>query len=341
MANKFLDDNGLLYFWQKIVNKFVAKEDGKGLSSNDYTATEKTKLSGIADGANKTTVTDNLTSTSTTDALSANQGKVLDDKIKAINTNLGELGAGDMLKSTYDVDDNGQVDKADDTDKLGGQLPAYYAKAADIPENVSDLTNDANYIKTSEVETKINTLTNDIDTKLAKKANDDDLATVAKTGSYNDLTDKPTDFAPSSHNHAMTDVTGLEDALAGKSATGHKHTTSDITDFSTEMAKKANASHTHEITNVNGLQTKLDNMVAVAEGKRTSYVFDTVDDMNTWVANTSNTTNLKTGDVFLIRATDVPDYWWDATTSSVQILETTKVDLTTITNAEIDTIVAS
>ena len=33
--------------------KFVAQESGKGLSSNDYTSAEKTKLSGIAEGANK------------------------------------------------------------------------------------------------------------------------------------------------------------------------------------------------------------------------------------------------------------------------------------------------
>ena len=33
--------------------KFVAKETGKGLSTNDYTTAEKTKLSGIAEGANK------------------------------------------------------------------------------------------------------------------------------------------------------------------------------------------------------------------------------------------------------------------------------------------------
>jgi len=35
--------------------KFVAQESGKGLSSNDYTSAEKTKLSGIAEGANKYT----------------------------------------------------------------------------------------------------------------------------------------------------------------------------------------------------------------------------------------------------------------------------------------------
>lgn len=81
MANKFLDQNGLLYFWQKIVNKFVAKETGKGLSTNDFTNELKTKLDGISEEANKTTVENVLTSTSSTNALSANQGKVLSDKI--------------------------------------------------------------------------------------------------------------------------------------------------------------------------------------------------------------------------------------------------------------------
>lgn len=48
---KYLDSNGLLYFWSKIVAKFVAKEAGKGLSTNDYTNEEKQKLAGIAAGA--------------------------------------------------------------------------------------------------------------------------------------------------------------------------------------------------------------------------------------------------------------------------------------------------
>lgn len=53
MANKFLDNDGLLYLWNLIKSKFVAKESGKGLSTNDYTTTEKNKLEGIATGANK------------------------------------------------------------------------------------------------------------------------------------------------------------------------------------------------------------------------------------------------------------------------------------------------
>lgn len=48
MAKNVLDQNGLLYFWQKIKNIFVAKESGKGLSTNDYTDADKTKLAGLS-----------------------------------------------------------------------------------------------------------------------------------------------------------------------------------------------------------------------------------------------------------------------------------------------------
>lgn len=68
---KFLDENGLLYFWQKIVNKFVAKETGKGLSTNDYTTDEKTKLSGLA---NIKSVGAGLSLDSATGALTATGG---------------------------------------------------------------------------------------------------------------------------------------------------------------------------------------------------------------------------------------------------------------------------
>lgn len=53
---KYLDNDGLLYLWQKIKNVFATKDSlndkvdkvtGKGLSTNDYTTTEKNKLNGI------------------------------------------------------------------------------------------------------------------------------------------------------------------------------------------------------------------------------------------------------------------------------------------------------
>lgn len=50
---KYLDNDGLLYLWQKIKNVFATKDalndkvdkvTGKGLSTNDYTTAEKNKL---------------------------------------------------------------------------------------------------------------------------------------------------------------------------------------------------------------------------------------------------------------------------------------------------------
>lgn len=64
----------------KVEQNKVDKVDGKGLSANDFTDTYKSKLDGIATGATKNTVENSLSSTSTANALSAAQGKVLNDK---------------------------------------------------------------------------------------------------------------------------------------------------------------------------------------------------------------------------------------------------------------------
>ena len=51
---KYLDKDGLIYYHSKVKTLLSGKVDvvsGKGLSTNDYTTTEKNKLSGIASGA--------------------------------------------------------------------------------------------------------------------------------------------------------------------------------------------------------------------------------------------------------------------------------------------------
>lgn len=48
--SKFLDENGLLYLWGKIktlASGKVDKVEGKVLSTNDYTAADKSKLDGL------------------------------------------------------------------------------------------------------------------------------------------------------------------------------------------------------------------------------------------------------------------------------------------------------
>lgn len=62
---KYLDLEGLKYYHKKTQDEFVAKEAGKVLSSNDYTTAEKNKLAAIAEGANKTIIDSEMSSSST------------------------------------------------------------------------------------------------------------------------------------------------------------------------------------------------------------------------------------------------------------------------------------
>lgn len=64
---------------QTALNLKENKVTGKGLSTNDYTTAEQTKLSGIATEATANIIENVLTSTSITNALSAAQGKILQD----------------------------------------------------------------------------------------------------------------------------------------------------------------------------------------------------------------------------------------------------------------------
>lgn len=61
-------------------NNKVEKEEGKGLTKNEFTDTDKDKLDGIEEKANKTEIVDSLNSNDINKALSAKQGKRLEDK---------------------------------------------------------------------------------------------------------------------------------------------------------------------------------------------------------------------------------------------------------------------
>lgn len=161
MAIKYNGENVMTYLLTLLKGKFdtkVDKETGKGLSEANFTADEKTKLANIAAEANKyelpkatdtelggvkvgsglksdvdgkisVDTVDNLTSTDSSKALSAAQGKALKSAIDKMTGDIGALGGGDMMKATYDTDDDGVVD---DAAKLGGQAPAYYAVAETV-----------------------------------------------------------------------------------------------------------------------------------------------------------------------------------------------------------------
>lgn len=75
--SKILDQNGLLYFWNKIKNKFVEKVEGKGLSTNDYTNEDKTKLDSIAEGGQTNVQADWSITDITSDAFIKNKPTAL------------------------------------------------------------------------------------------------------------------------------------------------------------------------------------------------------------------------------------------------------------------------
>ena len=55
------------------------------------------------------------------------------------------------------------------------------------------------------------------------------------------ISGKPTTFPPSSHSHPISDVTGLQTALDGKSATTHTHAYSSLTGLPTIPAAQVNS----------------------------------------------------------------------------------------------------
>lgn len=92
------------------------------------------------------------------------------------------------------------------------------------------------------------------------------FAGLDANGNLTDSGKKAADFAASAHTHAMSDVTGLEAALSGKSDTGHTHQMADVSGLTDALNSKSDTGHTHVIADVSGLTQELaskqDNLTA-------------------------------------------------------------------------------
>ena len=209
-----------------------------------------------------------------------------------INDGADGSGTGDMLKATYDVDGDGIVD---DAEKLGGQLPSYYAKASDVPNvpawalsstkpsytaqevgaAAAEHTHEQGDIAglsaalagKVDAESGKGLSTNDYTTAekqklagIAENANNythptthpasmiTGLATVATSGSYNDLADKPNIAEEIDVDATITEggtnpVTGgaIYEALEGKADSAHTQAAGTITAGTLAGQVQANA----------------------------------------------------------------------------------------------------
>jgi hypothetical protein len=100
-------------------------------------------------------------------------------------------GAGDMLKSVYDTDDNGIVDKAT-ADKDGNELSTTYAKSATVTSDIATAKTAAVSEAKTYTDTGLSGKADSSHTHTKSQITDLVLATVAATGLYSDLSGSPT-----------------------------------------------------------------------------------------------------------------------------------------------------
>ena len=209
--------------------------------------------------------------------------KLSKDLVSGLGT-AAAANTSDFATSTQ----GGKADSAIQSVKVNGAaLTPDGNKAVDVtvPTKVSDLTNDANYITASQVASgQVQAdWTEADDSDPAYIANKPSLATVATSGSYTDLLNKPTiDSALSSTSENAVQNKVVNTALAGKQATidsSHK-LNADLVDDSTTTNKfvtasekttwsgKANASHTHSSGDVTAMTgyAKADSATAISAG---------------------------------------------------------------------------
>lgn len=106
-----------------------------------------------------------------------------------------ELGNGNIDLSdytTYEYVDGELAKKANTADLATVATSGSYSDLSGTPTRLGQFTNDVGYITSSALPTKTSDLTNDGEDGSSTYVENSDLATVATSGSYNDLTDKPT-----------------------------------------------------------------------------------------------------------------------------------------------------
>lgn len=177
-----------------ISQNYQPKESGKGLSTNDYTTTEKEKLAGLPTG---TQITQNLASK--VDKVEGKQlstedfTTVLKNKLEGLsNYNDAEVKKNiASLQSTINtlvnenpnevIDSFNEVKKflegVTDTENLAAMLAALESKiTAKIPTKLSQLSNDGNFVRDTDYVHTDNNFTTEEKEKLAGLANYDDTA---------------------------------------------------------------------------------------------------------------------------------------------------------------------
>ena len=224
---KFLDMNGLTYFWTQIKGILVTKVDkveGKGLSTNDYTTTEKNKLSGIEAGANKYVhPTSGVTASSYTKVTVDANGHVTTGSNP---TTLSGYGITDAASKTHSHVSSDITSL--DASKLTGTISIDRLPHGALERLVIVSTETERLaLTTSQVQkgdTVKVTATEKMyyvvdDTKLNSESGYEAYTTGTATAvDWSGVTNKPTTFTPASHTHTKSEVTDFPSSLKNPTA---------------------------------------------------------------------------------------------------------------------------
>ena len=282
----------------------VDKVSGKGLSTNDYTTTEKNKLAGIASGAevnqnafsNVVVGSTTIAADSKTDSLTiaagtgiSVSGDATNDKVTITNSGVRSIATG-STNGTISVNTNGSsVDVA--VKGLGSA--AYKDTGAFDAAGAADtaLASAKTYADNAATKVK-NDLLNGAGTAYDTLKELGDLI-VENADAIDALETIASGKADAEHTHEIADVSGLQTALDGKAATSHgSHVSFDSTNkpkmdgtaaFGTS-SKVARADHVHPTDTSRASQTDLDALETVVAGKANtshSHAISDVTDLQT------------------------------------------------------------
>ena len=322
MSYNYLDKTGLALVWEKIKNALsgkVDKVDGKGLSTNDYTSDEKTKLANVATGA-QVNVLEGIQKNGT--------DVTITNKIANIS----------VPTATSDL-----------TNDSG------FITSSDIPEGAAASTTTPNMDGTAAVGTELAFARGDhvhpTDTSRASASSVttlsgrvDDLETAVGSGGSVDskiasaIQGLDSSIAATS-NQAIASVTITDGKITASTKATIPTKTSDLTNDSNFATTSAIPTNNNQLTNGAGYQTASDVSSAINTALTSAMTYKGTKATVAALPSTGN----KVGDLWHVTA-DGGEYAWDGTDwqelgSVIDLSDYVEdTDLVAITSTEINTI---
>lgn len=322
MAYNYLDKTGLALLWEKIKNQLsgkVDKENGKGLSSNDYTSNEKTKLSGVETGA-QVNVLEGIQKNGTTVTITNKIANI------TVPTKTSDITNDSGFITTADIPEGAAASTStplmDGTAAVGTELafargdhrhPTDTSRAA-----ASDLTTLSGRV-------------DDLETAVGSGGSVDSKITAA-------IEDLDSSIASTS-NQAIASVTVVDGKITNSTKITVPTNTNQLTNGAGFITSSSLPTNVSDLTNDSGYQTASDVSTAI------SSAITTVMDYKGTKATVAQlpTTGNKNGDVWHVTENDGEYAWngteWEELGSTIDLSGYVKTtDMVAITSSEINTI---